>query len=196
MWPTVLEIAVGLVMGVLCGINMALLIMLLPVLQNWFLPVMVMSQAIPIFAVAPLLVLWFGYGITAKIITIVLMLFFPIASNFYDGLRRTPNEWLELAQTMQARPINILLKVRIPAAMPALASGLRIAAVFAPMGAIVSEWVGASQGLGFLLLNANARVQVDLLFATLVTLALLTLLLYFGIDSFMKKLIYWQASYA
>jgi putative hydroxymethylpyrimidine transport system permease protein len=134
---------------------------------------------------------WFGYGIASKIITAMMMLFFPVTSNFYDGLRQTKTIWLDLAKTMNSSSWQTLWQIKIPAALPSLASGLRIAATIAPIGAIVGEWVGASRGLGYLMLNANARMQIDLMFAALITVTLLTILLYFSVDKILKKTITW-----
>jgi putative hydroxymethylpyrimidine transport system permease protein len=119
---------------------------------------------------------------TSKIVTAMIMIFFPIASSFFDGLKQTHQDWVDLAKTMNAKKWRFFWYIRIPAALPNLASGLRVATVAAPIGAIIGEWVGASQGLGFLMLNANARMQIDLMFACLVTLILFSLTLYFLVD--------------
>ena len=190
--PTIIETLLGLFLGCLLGVIAALCIAYFRSTRHWLLPILLLSQAIPTFAIAPLLVIWFGYGMASKIACTLIMLFFPITSNFYDGLRRTPAEYLDLANVMHASNWQIFLKVRIPAALPSLASGLKIAATIAPIGAIVGEWVGSSQGLGYLMLNANARMQIPLMFAALFTIIVLTLLLYFIVDIGTKKLIYWQ----
>lgn len=189
---TLLEIVVGLVLGTMLGITSAVGMMASLSLKRWLLPVLVISQAIPVFALAPLLVLWLGYGMGSKIAMAVMIIFFPVTAAFYDGLRSTDSEWLELARVMNAKPAAILRHIRIPAAMPAFASGLRVAAAVAPIGAIVGEWVGSSQGLGFYMLHANARMQIDLMFAALAVLAALALSLYFTIDKIMTKVVYWQ----
>lgn len=190
--PTLVETLSGLLLGSLAGVWMAACLAYFRWARFWFLPLLITSQALPTFAIAPLLVIWFGYGLIAKIIVVMLMTFFPVVSAFYDGLRRTPSEWLYLAQVMGASPWRLLWKIQIPSALPALASGLRVAATFAPMGAIIGEWVGSSRGLGFLMINANARMQIDLMFAVLFVLIALTLALYFSIDNILKKLIFWS----
>ena len=124
-------------------------------------PLLVVSQAL-LFALAQLLVLWLGYGMASKVAMAVLIIYFPVTAAFLDGLRRTEPGWVELARTMDASGRAILAQVRVPAALPALASGLRVAAAVAPIGAVVGEWVGSSAGLGYLMLHANARMQVDL----------------------------------
>jgi len=189
---TIFETLAGLLLGTLFGCIAALLMTSFKSFSFWLLPILIVSQAIPTFAIAPLLVIWFGYGMTSKIATTIIMIFFPITSSFFDGLRRTDPGWLDLAKTMNAKKWRFFWYIRIPAALPSFASGLRVATVAAPIGAVVGEWVGASQGLGFLMLNANARMQIDLMFAGLFTLILFSLILYFIIDKFLKILIPWQ----
>jgi putative hydroxymethylpyrimidine transport system permease protein len=188
--PTIIEAACGFVLSSFVGIFWALILIYFQPIRTWFLPILLISQALPTFAIAPLFVLWLGYGMASKITTICLMLFFPITSAFYDGLNNTRQNYLDLAQTMNGSKLQTLLRIRIPYALPALGNGLRIAATFAPMGAIIGEWVGATKGLGFLILNANARMQIDLMFASLLILMILTLAFYFLIDSLMKYIEY------
>ncbi len=131
------------------------------------LPLLVISQAIPVFALAPILVLWLGYGMASKIAMAVLIIFFPVASSFYHGLRRTEPDLLELARVMDAGTYGVMRFIVIPSAIPSFAAGLRVAAAVAPIGAIVGEWVGSSAGLGYYMLHANARMQIDNMFAAL-----------------------------
>jgi putative hydroxymethylpyrimidine transport system permease protein len=188
---TVLETILGLGLGVLAGVFIALMMASLNTVRVWLLPIIVVSQAIPTFAVAPLLVIWLGYGIASKVFVVALMLFFPVASAFFDGLRRTRDDWLELAEVMNAKPWRILWQVRVPAALPSLATGLRLATAMAPLGAVVGEWVGASRGLGFLMLSANARLDISLVFAALFVLIVFSLLLYSAVDRLLRRLVTW-----
>ncbi len=190
--PTIVETLLGLLLGAFLGCTTALLMTFFRPMTLWVLPILLISQALPTFAIAPLLVIWFGYGLTSKIITTILMLFFPITSAFYDGLRRTEHGWLDLAKTMNAKKWRTFWLVRIPAALPSLASGLRVATAIAPIGAVVGEWVGASHGLGYLMLNANARMQIDLMFAALFTIILFSLTLYFGVNKLLTRAVFWQ----
>lgn len=190
---TLAEILLGMLLGCLLGFGSAMLLQWSRTLSLWLLPVLIVSQAIPVFALAPILMLWFGYGMASKVVMAALIIFFPVTSACYDGLRRTSSDWLELANTMEASKSQILWQIRLPAAMPSLASGLRVAAATAPIGAVIGEWVGSSQGLGYLMLHANARMQVDTVFAALIVLACLSLLLYFSVDYLLRRLIYWQA---
>lgn len=188
---TFIETLAGLALGIILGCSLALSMVIFRPLKLWLLPVLLISQALPTFAIAPLIVLWFGYGMVSKIITVMLMLFFPVASAFFDGLRQTNPQWLDLARIMSAPHWRTVWYIRIPAALPALASGIRVATAAAPIGAIIGEWVGASHGIGFLMLNANARLQIDLMFAALFVIVVFGLVLYFCVDWCLRKLIYW-----
>lgn len=189
---TLAEIGLGLALGTLLGAAGALILASCAAARRWLLPVLVISQAVPVFALAPLLVLWFGYGMASKVAMATLIIFFPVAAAFYDGLRRTEPGWLDLARTMGGSRRAVLWHVRVPAAMPAFASGVRVAAAVAPIGAVVGEWVGSSAGLGYLMLHANARMQVDLMFAALFALAGLAVALYFGVDALLRRAVRWQ----
>lgn len=189
---TAIEIVLGLVLGVAVGAGSALLMVALPPIQPWLLPVLIVGQTLPVFALAPLLTLWFGYGIASKIAMAVLIIYFPVTAALYDGLRRVEPAWLDLARTLDGKPLLVLLRLRLPAALPSFGSGLRVAAAIAPIGAVVGEWVGSSQGLGYLMLYANARVQTDLVFAALVVLMTMALLLYFAVDAGLRALMPWS----
>ena len=189
---TVIEILLGLVLGTLLGSAAALTMILSPLLKRWLLPVLVISQAIPVFALAPILVLWLGYGMASKVAMAVLIIFFPVTASFHDGMQRTDRDLLDLARIMGASPTGVLRHIVIPSALPAFAAGMRVAAAVAPIGAVIGEWVGSSEGLGFYMLHANARMQVDLMFAALTLLAAASLTLYFCIDRLLDRLVYWQ----
>ncbi|HDH0827231.1 TPA: ABC transporter permease [Klebsiella oxytoca] len=184
---TLSEILSGLALGVI----LALCMIVSPRLQRWLMPLVLTSQAIPVFALAPLLVLWFGFGMSAKVMMAVLVIFFPVTSAFFDGLRRVNQDYLDLARTMGASFGAQLRHIRMMAALPALGSGLRMAAAVAPIGAIIGEWVGSAEGLGYVMLNANARLQTDICFAALFILVLLTVLLWLAVDAFLHRLINW-----
>ena len=188
---TLMEIIIGLVLGVILGGSAALAMARSVRLRAWGLPLMVISQAVPVFTIAPLLVLWLGYGLASKIAMATLIIFFPVASAFYDGLRRVDPGWLDLAQIMGAQPRATLLRIRLPAALPAFASGVRVAVVVAPIGAIVGEWVGASAGLGYLMMQQLARGQTALAFAALVVLCLIGVALYFLADALLRRAMPW-----
>ena len=188
---TLIEILAGLAIGILLGSLSALVLSYFQQTRKWLLPLLVISQAIPVFAIAPILVLWLGYGMISKIAMAVLIIYFPVTAAFFDGLRKTNPGYLDLAQTMNASRWAILKYIRIPSALGSFSSGLRVATAVAPIGAIVGEWVGSSGGLGYLMLHANGRLQIDLMFAALFVLAVMAVVLYYIVDKSLKQLHYW-----
>jgi putative hydroxymethylpyrimidine transport system permease protein len=189
---TTIEIVCGLVIGSALGIVSALLLVSFERSRRWAMPLMVMTQSLPVFALAPLLTLWFGYGMSSKIIMAVLIIYFPVVAASFDGLRHTPNEMLNLARSMRASKWAIIWHIRLPAAMPSMASGVRVATSVAPIGAVVGEWVGSSHGLGYVMLNANGRMQTDLMFAALLCLCVIAALLYALVNRLLDRCLYWQ----
>lgn len=190
---TVAEILLGLALGAAVGLLVATTLHAWRPVRPWLLPVLVVSQAIPVFALAPLLVLWLGYGMASKVVMAALIIFFPVTTAFYDGLRRVEPLWLDAARTLGCRGPRLFRRVRLPAALPALASGLRVATAVAPIGAVVGEWVGSSAGLGYLMMHANGRMQTDLMFAALLTLATVAVALYSAVDAGLRRAMPWQA---
>ncbi len=177
-WITAIEVMIGMACGTVLGVVTALQLANSRAARVLVQPMLVFTQALPVFALAPLLTLWLGYGLWSKVAMAVLIIYFPITSSFFDGLMRTPPGYLDLARTMQAGPRAVLWHIRIPAALPSLASGMRLAAVYAPIGAVIGEWVGSSQGLGYLMLLANGRAKTDLMFAAMLTLGVFSILLH------------------
>ena len=189
---TLLEIVIGFFVGLIAGMLLALAMAESSAMERLAKPLVVVSQAFPVFALAPILVLWFGYGLTSKIVMTALILFFPVTSAFYDGLKNADPNLLDLGRVYGAGKRQLMWLIKVPCAAPSLASGVRMAATVAPIGAVVGEWVGASEGLGFVMLRASARVQIDMMFAALVVLAIMALLLRFLVDVAMKRLVHWM----
>lgn len=192
-WVTAQEILLGLALGLSMGLLFALQMLMFEPLKRWLLPILIASQAIPVFAIAPVLMLWLGYGIASKVVMAAIIIFFPVTTCCYDGLRNTPMGYLDLAKTMGASKWQLLRHIQLPAALPTLASGIRVAVVIAPIGAVVGEWVGSSEGLGYLMLQANARMIIDEMFAALFILAMLSIALYFITDKLLKAAIPWES---
>jgi putative hydroxymethylpyrimidine transport system permease protein len=185
---TLTEVLLGLFFGVSLGFVTALYLESSKTAVLFLRPILIFSQAIPVFALAPLLTLWLGYGILSKVVMAILIIYFPVTSSFYDGLTKTPSSFLDLAKTMGSSKRRTLYVIKIPAATPNLFSGIRLAAVYAPIGATIGEWVGSSQGLGYLMLLANGRVKIDLMFAALLTLGFISIGLYGLISFILRKL--------
>lgn len=185
---TATEVIVGLLIGAVLGAITAVQLAAAPKLAKLVLPILVFTQAVPVFALAPILTLWFGYGMASKIVMAVLIIYFPVTSSFYDGLTRVTPALLDLAKTMGALDRQVMLRVKIPHALPSLGSGLKLAAVYAPIGAVIGEWVGSSQGLGYLMLLANGRAKIDLMFASLIALAVLTVTLHLLVSALVGRM--------
>jgi len=190
---TLTEIALGLVIGGTFGIATAFGVAALPRLGRLVWPMVLVLQAFPVFVLAPILVLWLGFGLASKVAMTTIIIFFPVASAFADGLRRTDQEILDAVSLEGASHWQALVAIRVPLAIPSLVSGLRVAAPLAPLGAVVGEWVGASGGLGFVMVQANARMQTDTVFAAMVVLAILTLALRLLIDRLTAGLAPWAS---
>ena len=173
---TLTEVVLGFVLGSAIGAALAVVMGFSERLTGVLRPILTFSQTIPVFALAPILTLWLGFGMAPKIAMTVLIVFFPVASAFLDGLGRTPQAALDLARVMGASRARVMWHLRIPAALPQLATGLKLAAVYAPIGAVIGEWVGGARGLGALMIHANGRMKTDLVFAALVVLSLMTVL--------------------
>ena len=173
---TLTEVVLGFTLGSVIGAALAVAMGFSARLTGILRPILTFSQTIPVFALAPILTLWLGFGMAPKIAMTVLIVFFPVAAAFLDGLGRTPQAALDLAQVMGASRGRIMRHLRIPAALPQLATGLRLAAVYAPIGAVIGEWVGGARGLGALMIHANGRMKTDLVFAALLVLSVMTVI--------------------
>ncbi len=175
---TAAEISAGLALGGIFGLAVACLIADSPRLQRWTMPALVISQALPVFALAPILMLWLGYGFASKLAMTTLIVFFPVTAATLSGFRALPSSWSDTITALRGQRLRIFWQVRFPLALPFAGSGLRIAASVAPIGAVVGEWMGSAGGLGYLMLHANGRGQTDVLFAALVVLCGLALLIW------------------
>ena len=189
---TVIEVALGLALGLAAGVTLGALLYHFPVLERAISPFLIGSQVVPVFAVAPLLVLWLGYGLWPKAIVASLIVFFPITVNVLDGLRSLGGDVVDLLTSLGATRRQVFWLARAPASLPFLFSGLKVGTTLSLVGATVGEWVGARRGLGFLMLQANARMRVDLVFAVILTLTLLGLLLLGGLRIIERRTLRWQ----
>jgi putative hydroxymethylpyrimidine transport system permease protein len=185
------EMLLGLAAGVALGTATALVMAIWPRLGRLIMPIVVVIQSMPVFALAPVLVLWLGFGLASKVVMAALIIFFPVAAAFHDGLNRTEPGLLDLGVLYDAGPLATLRLIRIPAALPGLVSGLRMAAALAPVGAVIGEWVGASQGLGLLMLHANARMQTETTFAAVFLVAAMAVVLKLAVDDLTRRLVPW-----
>ena len=176
---TLIEIALGFTLGAGLALVTGYVLARLPLAERLLSPYIVAAQATPILALAPLLALWFGPGMTAKVVICALIVFFPVAIATMVGVRAVDARLLELARSLRASRRQVVLTLEIPAALPAIFGGLRVGVTLAVVGAIVGEWTGADKGLGLLVnLARGSLFDIPLLFATLLTIALLGIVLY------------------
>jgi ABC-type nitrate/sulfonate/bicarbonate transport system permease component len=173
MWVTLQEILLGLLCAIVVGVTLGALIRSSRIVERALYPWLVVSQLVPIPAIAPVFVIWFGFDLRPKILVVALVSFFPIVVNTVDGLRAVEPELISLMRTLGASRRKIFLSAQLPAAMPFIFSGLRIAAAFSVIGAVFGEWVGASEGLGYLILTLNNQTATADVFAVVVVLALI-----------------------
>jgi NitT/TauT family transport system permease protein len=190
---TLTEIVVGFFAGVTGGFALAMLIFYSRLAARVLYPLIVASQTIPKLAVAPLFVIWLGFGIGPKIAIIVLLVAFPILVNTVDGFRSVDPRLIDLMKTLSASEWQVFRYIRLPASLPFIFSALKIGTTLAVIGAVVGEWVGASKGLGYLILTANSLVDIPLLFAVLVTLSLMGMGFFGVIFAIEHVALYWQA---
>ncbi len=191
-WVTLQEILLGFLCGLAAGLAFAVLMRLSETLRLAFYPLMVGSQAIPIIVVAPILVVWFGYGIGPKLAVVALLCFFPIAVNTVDGLRSVDPEATKMMRTLDASRLQVLRRVEAPSALPYVFSGARIAATFAPIGAVFGEWVGADSGLGHLILQDNAQLETSRMFAAAAVLAAIAIALFALLALAERRIVTWR----
>lgn len=188
---TVAETVIGFGIAVVVAVVTATLIDLSDWLRKTVYPLLVISQTIPIIAVAPLFFIWFGYGLAPKIIVVTLVCFFPVTVNLADGYRLVDRDMIRLMSAMGANRSQIFRLVKLPAALPFFFSGLRIAGTYSVMGAVIGEWLGASQGLGILMTRSSQSFLTDRVFATIMVIIILSLAVCFLIDGLARLVMPW-----
>ena len=186
------EIFLGFAVAFVVGIGLALLIFSSRMVERAVYPLVIATQTVPVFAIAPLLIVWLGYGMLSKVAMAALIVFFPIVVNTVDGLRAADSDAVNLLLILGATPAQVLLKIRAPAALPSVFSGIRIAVATSVIGAVIGEWVGSTQGLGFLMIHANAQLHVDLVFAAIVYLSLTAIGLFLAVSGIEWAVLPWR----
>ncbi|HEX3325300.1 MAG TPA: ABC transporter permease [Solirubrobacterales bacterium] len=191
-WVTLQEVLLGLALAVLSGLAFAVVMHLSETLRRVSQPLIVASQAIPILVVAPILVVWFGYGTGPKLAIVALICFFPIAVNSLDGLRSVDPEAIKMMRTLDASRLQILWRVEAPTALPYAFSGAKIAVAVAMIGAVFGEWAGANSGLGHLILQDNAQLETARLFASVALLAAMAIALFALLALAERRVVTWR----
>lgn len=193
-WITSYETLGGFVLSMIVGIGLAIAIVASPVIDRALMPWLVLSQTFPKVALAPLIAVWFGLGILPKLLVTFLVAFFPVVISTVVGLRSIEREMLELARSMRATRLQLFWHFRLPMALPNIFAGLKVAVAFAVVGAVIAEWVGANEGLGYLLLRANANLDTALLFSVLVMLMIIGVVLYYAVELVERLMIPWHST--
>lgn len=189
---TLLEALIGLLCGVAFGFVMAVLMDRFEALYKAFYPLVVLTQTIPTVAIAPLLVLWFGYEMMPKIILIVIATFFPITVGVLDGFRSADRDTMNLLRSMGASRLQIFRYVKLPGAMGQFFASLRISAAYSVVGAVISEWLGGFSGLGVYMTRVKKAFAFDKMFAVIFLISLISLLLMKLVDFLQKKCMPWE----
>jgi len=189
---TLSEAFIGLILGILLGFVMAVVMDQFDVLYKAFYPLIVLTQTVPTVAIAPLLVLWFGYEMAPKIILIVITTFFPIAVGLLNGFKSADNDSVNLLRAMGAGRWQIFRIVKMPGALSQFFAGLRISASYAVVGAVISEWLGGFSGLGVYMTRVKKAFSFDKMFAVIFLISIISLLLMKGVDLLQKKCMPWE----
>ncbi len=189
-WVTLREVLLGFGLAVVAGLGFAVLLHLFESLRRATYPLLIASQTIPVIVIAPILVVWFGYGIGPKLVIIALICFFPITVNTLDGLRSVDPELLKLMRTLDAGRWQTFRRVEAPTALPFVFSGAKVAVAVAVIAAVFGEWAGSSSGLGHLMLQASGQLLTARMFAAVVVLSLFAILL-FALLSLLERRVAW-----
>jgi NitT/TauT family transport system permease protein len=191
---TIFAVLLGFGVAAAVAVPLAIVIVLSPTLERILYPPMVAIQSIPKIALAPLLIVWFGFGVVPKVSVAFLICFFPIVVDTIVGLRNIDPALIQLARSMGASPSKIFLKLRLPGALPNVFGGLKVASALAVVGALTGEFIGSDTGLGYLLISASGMLNTALLFAVLVVLSLLATAFFYAIEILERLLIPWHVS--
>ncbi|MFB9837905.1 ABC transporter permease [Actinoallomurus acaciae] len=193
-WVTTYETLLGFVIATVVGVLAAVVMVYSSAVERTLYPVLLFAQVIPKVAIAPLLVVWLGFGLAPKVVVAVLIAFFPVVISMVTGLKAVDPEMIQLSATMGAGPMQTFAKIRFPASLPHLFSGLKVAVTLAVTGAVVGEFVGANEGLGYVIQQANGNLDTPMLFAGLLVMSLIGVVLFVLVELAEKLLLPWHAS--
>lgn len=192
--PTTIATVEGFLLSAVFGIAIAVLIAGSKTVESYIYPLLVFSQSIPKIAIAPLFVVWFGFGMMPKVLSAFLLGFFPVVVSAVQGFKSVEPDMLDLARAMEARRLQIFRMVSFPHAMPAIFAGLKVSITLAVVGAVVGEFVGSNSGLGFVLQRSIGNFELPTMFAALVILSLIGVVLFWILDVAERLVIPWHAS--
>jgi len=193
-WITAGEIVVGYLIAIAVSVPLAIFVAYFPTMERTIYPIIVFLQIIPKIAIAPLFIIWFGFGFTPKILLVFLLSFFPIVVSSISGFKSIDEETMELAKSTGASPWMIFRKIRLPHALPSIFTGLKVAAALSSTAAVVAEFVASDKGLGYLLLRYNGDLETPMVFATIIVLSIVGLIVYYTVEMIEKLAIPWHVS--
>jgi len=188
---TLFEALLGLIVGLVTGSVIAVIMQWSETIKKMIYPLIILTQTIPFITIAPLLVIWFGYTLTAKIIIIALVCFFPVAINLENGFSSVEYNFIKLIHSLGGNRWQLFSLVKLPFSLPFFFSGIKIAASYAILSAVISEWIGSDRGLGILLIRSSKSYLTDRVFAVVLVISLLSMVLVRLIDSIAVKLLPW-----
>ncbi|RJF77974.1 ABC transporter permease [Rhodopseudomonas palustris] len=193
-WPTTYATVAGFLLSALFGIPVAMLIAGSKTIESYVYPLLVFSQSIPKVAIAPLFVVWFGFGLLPKVISAFLLGFFPVVVSAVQGFKSVDPDMVDLARAMKGSRFQVFCAVNLPHALPAIFSGLKVSVTLAVVGAVVGEFVGSNSGIGYVLQRSIGTFDLPTMFAALVILALLGVVLFWIVDRIERLVIPWHVS--
>lgn len=188
---TLYEVLVGFALSIVVSIPLAVAVVYSPFLQNTIYPILLALQSMPKVAIAPLLVLWIGFGVLPKVLVVFLVCFFPIVVATASGLTAVPPPLLDLIRSLSATQYQTFIKIRFPTAIPHIFVGFKIAITFAVIGGVIGEFVGSDQGLGYLILISTSQSRTPLAFGALLLLTIMSIVLYYAVELVERLVIPW-----
>ena len=189
---TALEVVTGILLSLIVSVPLSMLMFARPSIEKALAPFLVASQAVPVFAIAPLLVVWLGYGMASKILMAAVIIFFPITVNLLEGFKSCDKEYRILFRLMGANYWRTMRLLYWPWALPHFFAGLKVGVSVATIGAVIGEWIGAQSGLGYVMIQSNARLRVDMVFAAILWLSMMGLSLWTFVGYLERKVIRWK----
>lgn len=189
---TIYESIVGFIISIILSFVLAVLMDSFKVVRKSLYPILVISQTIPTIAIAPLFIIWFGFGPMPKIIVVVITCFFPIVISLIDGFEKVDRDYINLFRTMKASRLQTFYHLKLPYAMVNLFSGLKIAATYMVMASVIGEWLGGDSGIGVYMVRAKSAYALDKVFAAIIVIVFISIIIIYIIDFISKRLIHWK----
>ncbi|MFB9951934.1 ABC transporter permease [Rhizobium puerariae] len=193
LWVTLLSTVISFLIATALGIVLGTLVAEMPTFRRLLLPLLIALQSMPRIALAPIIIVWFGFGISSKIVLGAFTAFFPVFLNVMHGMSTIDNDQLALMRTLKASRLQTFVRIKIPTALPFILAGTNIALIFAMLSVIVAEFVGSSSGMGYLILNQSNQMDTTGVFASVFILSVVGLMFHYGLQFLRNRLLFWSA---